>query len=98
MVEITNGINTFEVTRGAFKTIFANQGYELKGKEEVVPQNASRESEKTEDEMFVDEIIEKPVSEWTQEELKRFAEVNEISLEGVQKVSDAREIVKNFIG
>lgn len=98
MVKITNGIDTFEVTKGAFKTVFASQGYVLASQYVTAPQIASEPVEKTDDERFVDEVIEKPVSTWTKEELKRFAEINNISLEGVQKVDDVREIISNYIG
>lgn len=98
MVKITNGIDTFEVTKGAFKTVFANQGYVLASTHATAPQIVSEPVEKTDDERFVDEMLEKPVSAWTKEELKRFAEVNNISLEGVQKVDDVREIISNYIG
>lgn len=98
MVKITNGIDAFEVTKGAFKTVFANQGYVLVSQHVTAPQIASEPAQKTDDELFVDEMLEKPVSEWTKEELKRFAEVNNISLEGAQKVDDVREIISNYIG
>lgn len=98
MVKITNGIYTFEVTKGAFKTVFANQGYILASTHAAAPQIVSEPAQKTDDERFVDEVIEKPVSEWSKEELKRFADINSISLEGVQKTDDVREIINNYIG
>lgn len=100
-VKITNNIDTFEVTKGAFKTVFEPQGYRLVDEVEPMPQNDSGEPNtngQSDDEKFVDEIVEKPVSEWTQEELKRFADINEISLDGVGKVSQVREIIANYIG
>lgn len=101
MVKITNGVDEYEVSKGAFETIFKAQGYRIIDAEDTVSQNASDDLEDgnnaNEDEAFVDEIIKKPVSEWTQEELKRFADVNEISLEGM-KPAQARETIAEFIG
>lgn len=102
MVKITNGIDTFEVTKGAYKTVFKAQGYRVLDQSETPAHIASepgvQDPEKTEDEKFVDEIIEKPIAQWTKEELKRFADINEISLEGVSKVDEVREIIASYIG
>lgn len=98
MVKITNGVNVFEVTRGAFDGIYSRQGYtilnENKAVNEVVNANAS---EKTEDEKFIDEIVEKPISQWNKEEVKRFAALNDINIVGTKNVNEAKEIIKNFI-
>lgn len=98
MVKVTNGVDTFEVTMGAYKDIFASQGYKLITEAEVVPQMSSGEPSKTEEELFLEEIVEKPVSEWTKDELKKFADLNEISLDGIHSVNDVREVIKNYIG
>lgn len=102
MVKITNGIDTFEVTRGAFKTVFQAQGYQVlddsKTPAHIASESGIQDPEKTDDEKFLDEIVEKPVSEWTKDELKKFADLNEISLDGIHSVNDAREVIKNYIG
>lgn len=96
MVKITNGVNIFEVTRGAFDGIYSRQGYtilndKVPGKQEIqVP-------EKTEDEKFLDEIIEKPISQWNKDEVKRFAALNEIDITGTKNANEAKEIIKSFI-
>lgn len=43
------------------------------------------------------EILEKPIGQWNQEELKAYAAENGISLEGVSSIKEARRIVKNYI-
>jgi hypothetical protein len=53
--------------------------------------------EKTEDEIFVEEILEKPISQWNKEEIKRFAAINEIDISGTKNANEAKEIIKFFI-
>lgn len=99
MVKITNGINIFEVTRGAFDGIYSHQGYTIIDENKVVPKTADNVNvpEKTEDEKFVDEIIEKPISQWNKEEVKRFAAIKGIDITGTKNANEAKEIIKSFI-
>lgn len=92
MVTITNGVNVFEVTHGAFDGIFSRQNYRLvsEDKRPITP-------EKSEDEIFVEEILEKPISQWSKEEVKRFATIKEIDISGTKNASEAKEIIKSFI-
>lgn len=98
MVSITNGVDTFEVTKGAFETVFKHQGYKLLSDVQTAPQNALEPVQKTEDELFAEEISKKPITEWSQEEMKRFADIKGISLDGVEKVGQAREIIASYLG
>lgn len=95
MVKITNGKNVFEVTRGAFDCIYSRQGYEVV-KEEGVSQIPGALG-KTEDEKFLEEIVEKPISQWNKEEVKRYAELNDIDLSGVKNANEAKERIKDFL-
>lgn len=96
MVKITNGVNVFEVTRGAFDGIYSRQGYTI-----LDEKNAAAETPdipvKTEDEKFLDEIVEKPISQWNKEEVKRFAVLKEIDITGTKNANEAKEIIKDFI-
>ena len=53
MVKITNGVNVYEVTRGAFDGIFSRQGYTIvdEAAEKKVAAETPQEPEKTEDEL-----------------------------------------------
>ena len=95
MVKITNGVNTFEVTKGAFDGIYSHQGYKLV--EPTPAQVDQGEPEKTEDEKFLDEIVLKPISQWNKEEVKRFAALREIDITGTKNANEAKEIIKGFI-
>lgn len=98
MVKITNGVNVFEVTRGAFDGIYSRQGYKLVGEnKEAEAPAAPVAPEKTEDEIFVEEILEKPISQWNKDEVKRFAAIKEIDISGTKNANEAKEIIKSFI-
>ena len=100
MVKITNGVNVFEVTRGAFDGIYSRQGYTLmneKAAESTKTPKTSKAPKKTEDEIFVEEILEKPISQWNKEEVKRFAAINKIDISGTKNANEAKRIIKSFI-
>lgn len=98
MVKITNGVNVFEVTRGAFDGIYSRQGYRLVDKKtEAKTPEVSAVLEKSEDEIFVEEILEKPISQWNKEEIKRFAAIKEIDISGTKNANEAKKIIKSFI-
>lgn len=98
MVKITNGVNVFEVTRGAFDGIYSRQGYKLVDeKAEAKAHEAHADPEKSEDDIFVEEILEKPISQWNKEEVKRFAAIKEIDISGTKNANEAKEIIKSFI-
>lgn len=50
-----------------------------------------------EDEAFVEDILEKPLSQWTPDELKKFAEIKDIDTSKAKKVSEARAIIKKYL-
>ena len=95
MVKITNGVNVYEVTRGAFDGIYSRQGYVIL--DEKKPVVNVETPEKTEDEKFVDEIIEKPISQWNKDEVKRFAALKEIDITGTKNAGEAKELIKQFL-
>lgn len=98
MVKITNGVNVFEVTRGAFDGIYSRQGYHILDEKNAASNaEATDVPEKTEDEKFLDEIIEKPISQWNKEEVKRFAALKEIDITGTKNANEAKEIIKGVI-
>lgn len=51
------------------------------------------EVELSEDDLFVQEMLEKPISEWTKGELKRVAKIKGIDLSNADSTSKARQIV-----
>lgn len=95
MVKITNGVNVFEVTRGAFDGIYSRQGYKIIDENKV--SSDEHLAEKSEDDLFIEGIVEKPVSQWSKEEVKRFASLRQIDISGTKNVNEAKSIIKEFI-
>ena len=52
---------------------------------------------KTEDELFIEGIIEKPLSQWNKGEIKRFAELNDIDITGTKNAGEAKDLIKEFL-
>lgn len=100
MVKITNGKNIFEVTRGAFDGIYSRQGYTICDENAITNEQNDVNTdvpEKTEDEKFIDEIIEKPISQWSKDEVKKFATLNGIDISGTKNAGEAKELIKVFL-
>lgn len=55
------------------------------------------EDEEADDEAFIEDILEKPLSQWTPDELKKFAEIKDIDTSKAKKVSEARAIIKKYL-
>lgn len=88
MIICTNGIDTFSVTEGAFESFFKDQGFKK------VENKITKVDE--EDSVF-DDVVEKPISEWTKQEVKDFAAKNEIDISGTKNVNQAKEIIKRYL-
>lgn len=96
MVKITNGINVFEVTRGAYEGIYSKQGYHLMNGENPIEEQP-KAPEKSEDELFLEAIVEKPLSQWNKDEIKRFAGLKEIDISGTKNANEAKTLIKEFL-
>lgn len=97
MIKITNGKNVFEVTRGAFDGIYSRQGYVILDENKPAEQNDNKVPEKTDDEKFIDEIVEKPLSQWNKDEVKKFAALKGIDISGTKNAGEAKELIKQFL-
>lgn len=96
MVKITNGVDVFEVTRGAFDGIYSRQGFTVIDDKKPEVQEPA-EPIKSEDEIFIEEILEEPVSKWSKDEVKRFATIKGIDISGTKNAGEAKELIKNFL-
>lgn len=98
MIKITNGKEVFEVTRGAFDGIYSRQGYTVLDEDKVENHDeVVVGDERTEDEKFVDEVLEKPISQWNKEEVKRFANIKNIDITGTKNAGEAKGLIKQFL-
>lgn len=101
MVKITNGADIFEVTKGAFDGIYSHQGYTLCDKdtieEKVEDQQKEQQKEEDKADNFCSELLEKPISQWSKDEVKKFAEIKGIDLSGTKNANEAKERIKEFL-
>lgn len=106
MIKITNGVDVFEVSRGAYEGIYFKQGYSMIGVKETnqddtadsgeVSENEPS-TELSEDDKFCAELLEKPLNQWNKEEVKKFAEINSIDITGTKNANEAKERIKAFL-
>lgn len=99
MVKITNFVNTFEVTQGAYDDIFKKQGFELveEDKEETIKEEATGKDYISEEEKYIEELMEKPISQWNKEEVKTYASLKNIDISNTKNIGEARNIIKQSI-
>ena len=102
MVTIKNGDNIHVVTEGAYKEIFSRLGYEIiSGKEEVsieTPIDMDNNTMSEEEMNFILGVEEKPISQWSKAEVKKYAELKRIDITGTKNVNEAKAIIKEFLG
>lgn len=96
MVKITNFVNTFEVTQGAYDDIFKKQGFELVEDKEDKKETVE-ETKKTNEEAYIEELMEKPISQWNKEEVKTYASLKNIDISNTKNIGEARNIIKQSI-
>ena len=102
MVTIKNGNNIHVVTEGAYKEIFSRLGYEIiSDKEEVsieTPIDVDDNTMSEEEMNFILGVEEKPISQWSKAEVKKYAELKRIDITGTKNVNEAKAIIKEFLG
>ena len=97
MVKITNGVDTFEVTTGAFDGIYSHQGFRKVSDAKAKTQPQASVPQKSEDELFCEEVMEKPLTQWNKDEVKRFAAINDIDISGTKNANEAKGLIKAFL-
>ena len=95
MVKITNGINVFEVTNGAFETVYKGQGYHKVAERKAVASVSVKDEGQDVGEVdHIAELEEKPISQWSKAEVKEYAEAKGIDLSGTKNVNEAKDRIK----
>lgn len=101
MVVITNGINEFEVSRGAYESIFQKQGYSIIVDAETEAVEDNNDAEATEHAEHVDKdaeaLVEKPISQWTKNEVKNFIAKKGIDVSGITSFNEVKDRVRKYI-
>lgn len=91
MVIITDGVRVYSVANSVYESMFKRMGFHIIEQEKMYSES---HHEKTEDEIFVEEITEKPLNEWTKEEVKKYASIKDIDLSGTRNVAEAKNLIK----
>lgn len=99
MVKITNGTNVYEVTKGAYEGIYRYQGYQVIDgeKEQQFDTEFEAKGERSADELFVEELEKKPISQWGRDEVKHYAAIKDIDLTGTKSANEAKELIKKVM-
>lgn len=96
MVKITDGVNYFEVTTGAYEEIYKRQGFEIVD-DSIEDYVDDEEGSDDEPDSIDDESSDEPLSEWSSKKVKAFARENGIDLTGTKSVDEAKERINEFL-
>lgn len=105
MVTISNGKTTHSVTLGAFNNIYKARGFHIVGRpvvsaKETVKNTEAEENTKVaevEEKSWVEDLLEKPISQWSKEETANFAKEKGIDTSYARKLSEAKDIIKEWL-
>lgn len=101
MVKITNGIDVYEVSKGAYESVFKAQGYtkvdETIHDGQISMDDIGDKNKISEDEKFLNDLIEKPISQWSKAEVKKYVELKGINTEGASTLTEVKELIKATI-
>lgn len=73
--------------------------------EESIPTSVSKSRNRevamneggSKEDAYIEELLEKPLSQWSNEEVKDFVKIKGIDTSGAQKVSQVRGIIKTYL-
>lgn len=88
MIKITNGARTTMCTKGAFENWYKSMGWR-----EVKPEN--KPIERGEENLEPKERVEVPLSELSLEELKAYAEENNIDISQAKTKKEIRNLIRS---
>lgn len=97
MIDITNLVNTYSVTKGAYEDIFKRQGFKPVEEEKKDKKETVGETKKTNEEAYIEELMEKPISQWNKEEVKTYASLKNVDISNTKNIGEARNIIKQSI-
>lgn len=98
MVKISNGVHTFMVTKGAFNDVFKRQGFGIVEDAEAMHAVEHDDAGMGADGEDFTELEEKPISQWSKAEVKRYAAAKGIDISGTANVNEAKDRIKAAIG
>ena len=106
MITVSNGIDTFTITKGAFP-IYKTMGFNIVDEHNVNENIGSVQDEEEdslnivddseisdEDAAFLSAIEEKPISQWSSIEVKKYANLNDIDISHAKNLKEGKAIIK----
>lgn len=97
MVDITNKVDIYSVTKGAYEDIFKRQGFKPVKEEKEDKKETVEETKKANEEAYIEELMEKPISQWNKEEVKTYAFLKNVDISNTKNIGEARNIIKQSI-
>lgn len=109
MIKITNGSEVYQVTNGAYETVYKPMGFVpvegfIPADEAAVDKESEQtvsdeewtdaESEVDEDAAWCEELKKKPIGQWNKSEVKRYAEIRGIDITGTKSINEAKDRIK----
>lgn len=70
---------------------------ESSDEEDETQTDADEDGLNAEQQAYIDELLEKPLSQWSNEEVKEFVKIKNIDTTGAQKISQVRGIIKTYL-
>lgn len=101
MVKVTNGIETFTIPEGAM-AVYKNMGFRKVGENKTTNKEkpvkpVKAEKPKENNKSILEEIEEKPISQWNQEEVKEFAAAKGYDVSEAKSLKQAKAIIKKAL-
>lgn len=98
MVKVTNGIETFTIPEGAM-AVYKNMGFRKVGENKITNKEKPVKAEKPKEnnKSILEEIEEKPISQWNQEEVKEFAAAKGYDVSEAKSLKQAKAIIKKAL-
>lgn len=93
MVTITDGKVVCTVTNGAYREVYSKQGFKICGAEEPKPEVSDPVDP---DDEFVKSVEEKPLAQWSKDDIKKYASIFGIDISGTRNVEDARVVIRKY--
>lgn len=85
-----------DIHRG-YEEVEVSKGYEKEQTSSNSDEGENIDNMNDEENKFIEELLEKPLSQWNNEEVKEFVKIKNIDTSGAQKVSQVRGIIKAYL-
>lgn len=94
MIEVTNGMTTHVITKGALM-IYRPMGFSEVKHDAVAHEDEPADAPQT-DEEFVEEVEGIPLAQWSTLQVKRYAQVYGIDISGTKSKDEALDMIRAF--